>query len=60
MCSNWPWSILGYHHDWSPVITNAGFSQYYANGEAWCLPPGAHETIVILKDAGGYVYEILS
>ncbi|XP_074361303.1 uncharacterized protein LOC141701573 isoform X1 [Apium graveolens] len=26
--------------------------QYYANGDAWCLPPGAHETIVILKDAG--------
>lgn len=26
--------------------------QYYATGDAWCLPPGAHETIVILKDAG--------
>ncbi|KVI05532.1 HAD-like domain-containing protein [Cynara cardunculus var. scolymus] len=26
--------------------------QYYANGDAWHLPTGAYETILILKDAG--------
>lgn len=26
--------------------------QYYATGDAWCLPPGAYETIISLKDAG--------
>ncbi|KAE9454527.1 hypothetical protein C3L33_13574, partial [Rhododendron williamsianum] len=25
---------------------------YYANGDAWCLPTGAYETMSILKDAG--------
>ncbi|GLT27674.1 hypothetical protein SLA2020_026550 [Shorea laevis] len=26
--------------------------QYYANGDAWHLPDGAHQTIILLKDAG--------
>ncbi|KAI8527322.1 hypothetical protein RHMOL_Rhmol12G0066900 [Rhododendron molle] len=26
--------------------------RYYANGDAWCLPTGAYETMSILKDAG--------
>ncbi|KAL5759544.1 hypothetical protein ACOSP7_018064 [Xanthoceras sorbifolium] len=26
--------------------------KYYANGEAWHLPDGAYETIILLKDAG--------
>ncbi|XP_022156303.1 haloacid dehalogenase-like hydrolase domain-containing protein 3 [Momordica charantia] len=26
--------------------------QYYANGDAWHLPHGAYETLIILKDAG--------
>ncbi|KAM7484355.1 hypothetical protein LguiA_000364 [Lonicera macranthoides] len=26
--------------------------EYYANGDAWRLPPGAYETMVTLKDAG--------
>ncbi|KAI3516423.1 hypothetical protein L1887_15338 [Cichorium endivia] len=26
--------------------------EYYANGNAWHLPPGAYETILILKEAG--------
>lgn len=27
--------------------------QYYANGNAWHLPDGAHETLLCLKNAGG-------
>ncbi|KAK4764437.1 hypothetical protein SAY87_013875 [Trapa incisa] len=26
--------------------------QWYANGDAWCLPDGAHDTLSLLKDAG--------
>ncbi|OWM89557.1 hypothetical protein CDL15_Pgr024305 [Punica granatum] len=26
--------------------------QYYANGDAWCLPNGTYETLGLLKDAG--------
>ncbi|CAK9183748.1 unnamed protein product [Ilex paraguariensis] len=28
--------------------------EHYANGDAWRLPAGAHDTMSILKDAGGY------
>ncbi|KAF7092967.1 hypothetical protein CFC21_095410 [Triticum aestivum] len=28
--------------------------QYYAHGDAWCLPDGAYRTLHDLKDAGGH------
>lgn len=30
------------------------FHQHYASGEAWHLPPGAYDTISILKRSGGH------
>jgi len=36
------------------------FCQYYARGDAWHLPDGAHEAITLLKDAGGNNYFLLS
>ncbi|XP_041015363.1 haloacid dehalogenase-like hydrolase domain-containing protein 3 isoform X1 [Juglans microcarpa x Juglans regia] len=34
--------------------------EYYAKGDAWCLPDGAYETIVLLKDAGGHIHKVFS
>ncbi|KAF5443306.1 hypothetical protein F2P56_035868 [Juglans regia] len=31
--------------------------EYYAKGDAWHLPDGAYETIVLLKDAGGHIHK---
>ncbi|XP_041015365.1 uncharacterized protein LOC121258081 isoform X3 [Juglans microcarpa x Juglans regia] len=36
------------------------YCQYYAKGDAWCLPDGAYETIVLLKDAGGHIHKVFS
>ncbi|KAL4577061.1 hypothetical protein LXL04_013162 [Taraxacum kok-saghyz] len=34
------------------IILKKFMRQYYANGDAWHLPPGTHETILLLKEAG--------
>lgn len=42
-------------HDWlSLKVWFAWFYQYYAKGDSWRLPDGAYETMLLLKDAGGW------
>lgn len=64
-CFRWCVSSCECYMHWVPwTFINSSdlvfFHQYYANGDAWHLPEGAHETMLSLKKSGGLqVYSLL-